>query len=61
MKQAVANACLLIDWCICATLLPPPQIGTVREPKLRVQIVSQRSVFDEDPSTFRAKYEDSQK
>lgn len=39
----------------------PMQIGTVREPKLRVQIVSQRSVFDEDPSTFRAKYDETQK
>jgi magnesium chelatase subunit I len=38
-----------------------PQIRTVKEPKLRVQIVSQRSIFDEDPSTFMAKYEDTQK
>ena len=29
------------------------QIGTVRDPKLRVQIVSQRSTFDEDPAKFR--------
>ncbi|KIY97114.1 magnesium chelatase subunit I [Monoraphidium neglectum] len=33
------------------------QIGTVREPELRVQIVAERSTFDEDPATFRAKYE----
>lgn len=36
------------------------QIGTVKEPKLRVQIVSQRSVFDENPADFRAKYDQSQ-
>eukprot|EP00195_Chlamydomonas_chlamydogama_P013520 CAMPEP_0202890334 /NCGR_PEP_ID=MMETSP1392-20130828/776_1 /ASSEMBLY_ACC=CAM_ASM_000868 /TAXON_ID=225041 /ORGANISM="Chlamydomonas chlamydogama, Strain SAG 11-48b" /LENGTH=414 /DNA_ID=CAMNT_0049573883 /DNA_START=76 /DNA_END=1320 /DNA_ORIENTATION=+ len=36
------------------------QIGTVKEPKLRVQIVSQRQIFDEDPSSFRAKYEEQQ-
>lgn len=37
------------------------QIGTVREPKLRVQIVSQRATFDEDPATFRDKYDEQQK
>lgn len=26
----------------------------MKEPKLRVQIVSERSTFDENPSTFRA-------
>ncbi|KAI8466713.1 MAG: magnesium chelatase subunit of protochlorophyllide reductase [Monoraphidium minutum] len=36
------------------------QIGTVREPELRVQIVEERSTFDEDPATFRVKYEDRQ-
>ncbi|KAJ9511089.1 hypothetical protein QJQ45_013157 [Haematococcus lacustris] len=36
------------------------QIGTVREPKLRVQIVTQRSVFDEDPASFLSKYGDTQ-
>lgn len=36
------------------------QIGTVREPKLRVQIVSQRSTFDEDPAKFRDEYEGPQ-
>ncbi|KAI8466492.1 MAG: magnesium chelatase subunit of protochlorophyllide reductase, partial [Monoraphidium minutum] len=36
------------------------QIGTVREPELRVQIVAERSTFDEDPATFRGKYEDRQ-
>ncbi|KIY99379.1 magnesium chelatase subunit I [Monoraphidium neglectum] len=36
------------------------QIGTVREPELRVQIVAERSTFDEDPATFRGKYEDKQ-
>ncbi len=29
------------------------QIGTVKDPKLRVQIVSQRSIFDENPAVFR--------
>eukprot|EP00798_Chlamydomonas_sp_ICE-L_P030857 gene30857-35902_t len=36
------------------------QIGTVREPKLRVQIVTERSTFDEDPAAFRIKYSESQ-
>eukprot|EP00798_Chlamydomonas_sp_ICE-L_P001145 gene1145-3709_t len=36
------------------------QIGTVREPKLRVQIVTERSSFDEDPAAFRLKCNDSQ-
>jgi hypothetical protein len=27
------------------------QIGTVREPELRVQIVAERSTFDEDPAS----------
>lgn len=36
------------------------QIGTVREPKLRVQIVSQRQIFDENPAEFRAKYDGQQ-
>eukprot|EP00877_Chromochloris_zofingiensis_P013011 jgi/Chrzof1/7964/UNPLg00024.t1_CHLI2[v5.2] len=36
------------------------QIGTVREPALRVQIVAERSTFDENPATFRTKYEDKQ-
>jgi magnesium chelatase subunit I len=29
------------------------QIGTVKDPRLRVQIVSQRSTFDENPAVFR--------
>ena len=37
------------------------QIGTVREPKLRVQIVEQRAAFDESPINFRKSYEESQK
>ena len=37
------------------------QIGTVREPKLRVQIVEQRAAFDESPLIFRQSYEQSQK
>lgn len=37
-----------------------PQIGTVKDPKLRVQIVSQRQVFDENPAAFRAKYDQQQ-
>ncbi|GBF89326.1 magnesium chelatase subunit of protochlorophyllide reductase, chloroplastic [Raphidocelis subcapitata] len=36
------------------------QIGTVKDPELRVQIVAERSTFDEDPATFRTKYEDRQ-
>jgi len=27
------------------------QIGTVRDPELRVQIVAERSTFDEDPAS----------
>lgn len=37
------------------------QIGTVREPKLRVQIVEQRAAFDESPVEFRQNYKNSQK
>lgn len=36
------------------------QIGTVREPKLRVQIVEQRAAFDESPIEFRKSYKNSQ-
>ncbi len=36
------------------------QIGTVKEPELRVQIVEQRTAFDESPFSFRQNYEDSQ-
>ena len=36
------------------------QIGTVKEPELRVKIVEQRSNFDENPIRFRTSYEDSQ-
>ena len=36
------------------------QIGTVREPKLRVQIVEQRAAFDESPVHFRKNYDQSQ-
>lgn len=36
------------------------QIGTVKDPELRVQIVAERSTFDEDPATFRTKYDDKQ-
>ncbi len=36
------------------------QIGTVREPKLRVQIVEQRAAFDESPVSFREHYNKSQ-
>lgn len=36
------------------------EIGTVREPDLRVQIVEQRSAFDSDPKTFNATYDESQ-
>jgi magnesium chelatase subunit I len=36
------------------------QIGTVKEPDLRVKIVEQRSTFDEQPSVFRSSYQESQ-
>lgn len=36
------------------------QIGTVRDPELRVQIVSERSTFDEDPAAFHKKYAEKQ-
>jgi magnesium chelatase subunit I len=36
------------------------QIGTVRDPNLRVQIVEQRASFDASPMTFRQTYKDSQ-
>jgi magnesium chelatase subunit I len=36
------------------------QIGTVKEPNLRVQIVEQRAQFDEAPATFRTTYANSQ-
>nr|UXD06370.1 Mg-protoporyphyrin IX chelatase [Eutreptiella sp. CCMP389] len=36
------------------------QIGTVKEPDLRVKIVEQRALFDQDPYQFRAEYEESQ-
>jgi magnesium chelatase subunit I len=37
------------------------QIGTVKEPDLRVQIVEQRGAFDEEPERFRESYQESQK
>ena len=37
------------------------QIGTVKEPNLRVQIVEQRANFDSAPLEFRQNYQDSQK
>jgi magnesium chelatase subunit I len=36
------------------------QIGTVREPELRVKIVEQRTSFDENPQAFLKDFEDSQ-
>nr|QCS40634.1 chloroplast magnesium chelatase subunit CHLI1 [Chlamydomonas sp. UWO 241] len=36
------------------------QIGTVREPKLRVQIVTERQKFDENPTDFRESVKDGQ-
>lgn len=36
------------------------QIGTVKEPELRVQIVEQRAKFDENPTEFRDIYNESQ-
>ena len=36
------------------------QIGTVKDPQLRVQIVDQRASFDESPVTFRKDCDDSQ-
>lgn len=37
------------------------EIGTVKEPDLRVQIVEQRAAFDENPVEFRQNYKQSQK
>ncbi len=37
------------------------QIGTVKEPNLRVQIVEQRAEFDEAPVEFRSNYDDMQR
>lgn len=36
------------------------QIGTVKEPNLRVKIVEQRASFDESPLEFRNKYDQTQ-
>lgn len=36
------------------------EIGTVKEPDLRVQIVEQRAAFDETPVVFRENYQESQ-
>ena len=36
------------------------EIHTVREPELRVQIVEQRSEFDQDPQTYLDKYSEEQ-
>ncbi|WIA38551.1 hypothetical protein OEZ86_001867 [Tetradesmus obliquus] len=36
------------------------QIGTVKDPELRVQIVSERSTFDENPAEFHKKYAEKQ-
>ena len=36
------------------------QIGTVKEPDLRVKIVEQRALFDEEPVSFRNNYNQSQ-
>ena len=36
------------------------QIGTVKEPKLRVQIVTERASFDENPAVFKGKYQQQQ-
>jgi magnesium chelatase subunit I len=36
------------------------QIGTTKDPELRVKIVEQRASFDESPADFRKNYDDSQ-
>jgi magnesium chelatase subunit I len=36
------------------------QVGTVKDPTLRVQIVEERTRFDQDPKEFRTTYQDSQ-
>nr|AST09023.1 chlorophyll biosynthesis [Eutreptiella pomquetensis] len=36
------------------------QIGTVKEPDLRVKIVEQRALFDQNPHEFRAEYKNEQ-
>ena len=37
------------------------QIGTVKEPELRVKIVEQRTSFDQNPQSFASEFETSQK
>lgn len=37
------------------------QVGTVKDPALRVQIVEERMSFDQDPQAFRAVYANAQK
>jgi magnesium chelatase subunit I len=37
------------------------QIGTVREPELRVKIVEQRTSFDQNAQAFQVEFQDSQK
>jgi magnesium chelatase subunit I len=37
------------------------QIGTVKEPELRVKIVEQRTSFDQNPQNFKSEFEASQK
>jgi magnesium chelatase subunit I len=36
------------------------QVGTVKDPELRVKIVQERSLFDQDPESFRAAYSAAQ-
>lgn len=48
-------------WCACLRRFGMhAQIGTVKEPKLRVQIVTERASFDENPAVFKGKYQQQQ-
>ncbi len=45
---------------MCCKLPLLQQIGTVKDPELRVQIVSERSTFDEDPAAYHKRYAEKQ-
>ena len=52
--------CLCILRALAAVSPQSQQIGTVKDPELRVQIVSERSTFDEDPAAFHKRYAEKQ-
>ncbi len=45
--------CANCTFCTACRFGMHAQIGTVREPVLRVEIVSQRQIFDDNPTGFR--------